>query len=420
MKGRLSLIAGLLAFAIITLAVPPALAGEVSRAANVEASSSIQATEYMRSHAFWQLIAHAGGVIWSAFGLWLMLHTGMSARLRDQVNELTKNSFGRIAVYYASLALSLLAFTLPVYIVGDHFLEVAYQQERQSFFVWLLGRLFDTTLDIIVTVPGLWIIFQLINRFPKWWGALLFAVLVPVTIARIVLSPIALDQMKQGFQPLPEGALRERLVRIANKCGIEKPVLLVEEVRPYTSELNAYVTGMGDIVRIVVYDTTLDSLKDDEIEVMVAHEIGHYRMNHLWLRSAVGLIWIGIVLAVVSPLAPGMVRLLPKRWGIQGLGDIAIIPAAWMACFITNLMVSPLTHGFGRYMEQQADLYALEQTKNPDAMIRELRTYARLNVVDPDPSPLVVLFFHNHPPISERVRYTNQWKASHPSRSTEN
>jgi Zn-dependent protease with chaperone function len=177
-----------------------------------------------------------------------------------------------------------------------------------------------------------------------------------------------------------------------------------------TNALNAYVTGVGASKRIVVWDTTIAKMNIPQVVTVVGHEMGHYVLNHV----TKGLVFAALVFFVLFYLGFQCIGWLLDRWGadwgIRGVDDWASLPALLLLLSIFGFAVNPITRGFSRYIEHQADQYALEVTHGliPDAgqvAAQAEQILGEVDLSDPDPNPVNVFLFYTHPPTADRIRF---------------
>ena len=170
------------------------------------------------------------------------------------------------------------------------------------------------------------------------------------------------------------------------------------------------MNGIGASQRIVIWDTTLRGMHDDEILFVMAHEMGHYRLHHVWQGTA--LVWLlGIVFfAVTALIVRRSVTRFGERWGFREVHDVASIPLLVLTLSFVSLLAQPLANIVSRRFEHEADVYALEITHANDAGARAFIALASQNRTDPEPPPFVVLFQYTHPPLVERIRFAMRYR----------
>jgi STE24 endopeptidase len=220
-----------------------------------------------------------------------------------------------------------------------------------------------------------------------------------VVVVLAHLAPVLLLPIFYSVKPLARESLRTRLLRLADRAGTR--VLGVYEwgLGAKTRKANAALTGWGATRRILVSDTMLADYSEDEIEVVLAHELAHHVHGDIWKGIALegGLMVTGFYLAA-RVLEAGAARA-----GLSGAADVAGLPLLLLAAGAVSLVMVPLTHAVSRAFERRADRLALGLTKNPQAFISAMRRLAAQNLAEDDPSRLVQWLFYSHPPIRERI-----------------
>ena len=344
------------------------------------------------------------GTAYELLALWGVLASGLSARLRRWTGALP-GSFVQLAAYYSLLTLALLIVQAPLTIYSGYTLSHEYGLSSQSVGGWLgdIGK--NVAVGIATTVPILWLLFLLIRRSPRRWGVWFWAALVPIIAFGIFLSPLVIDPVFNKFTPLPSGPLRTRIEALAAKAGIPNaPVYVVDKSRQ-THQTNAYVTGLGASARIVLWDTTLKRMPQDQILAVVAHEMGHYVLKHLVWGFAMTVGGLLVILPLAQKFAEWLVGRYGKRWGLSGLTDYAATPALLLTLALFGFFLAPLTNAVSREVEHQADAYGLRLNPNRAAMARAFVSLSEQNLSDPNPPVFVKFWLFTHPPLQERIDF---------------
>ncbi len=345
------------------------------------------------------------GTAYGLLALWAVLATGLSARLRRWVQPL-RFSLLRLLGYYTLLTLVLVMIHAPLTVYRGYVLPHHYGLSSQSFGGWLgdIGK--SVGVDIGTTVPILWLLFWLIKRSPRRWAVWFWAALLPIIAFGIFAAPLVVDPLFNKFTPLPPGPLRAQIETLAAKAGIPSAPIYVVDKSRQTHETNAYVTGIGSSARIVLWDTILPPrMPDDQLRAIVAHEMGHYVLKHLYwgfLLTGLGLLF---ALPAAQKFAEALLRRFGSRWQIDGLTDYAAIPALLLTVSLFSFIFAPITNGVSREVEHQADAYGLHITGNGPAMARAFVTLSEQNLSDPNPPPFIKFWLFTHPPLQERINF---------------
>ena len=344
------------------------------------------------------------GTTWGLLALWGVLASGLSARLRQLVQPL-HFSFFRLAGYYALLTLVLLAVHAPLTWYSGYYLEHAYGLSSQSFPAWAGDLAKGAAVDLATTVPILWVLFWLIGRSPRRWALWFWGALIPLIAFGIFVSPLVVDPLFNKFTPLPPGPLKTRIEALAAKAGIPDAPIYVEDKSKQTHSTNAYVTGIGSSARIVLWDTTLARMPEDQIVAVVGHEMGHYVLKHLYWGFALSVGGLLLLLPLAQKFAEAMLSRFGLRWGVTSLTDYASVPALLLTVALFSFFLAPVTNGASREIEHQADAYGLQVTGDRPAMARAFVSLSEQNLSDPDPPAFIKFWLFTHPPLRERIAF---------------
>jgi STE24 endopeptidase len=213
------------------------------------------------------------------------------------------------------------------------------------------------------------------------------------------VAPVLIDPFFHTFTPLKDADLKARVLRLAERAGITVEQVFEADASRRTVKANAYVTGFGQTKRIVLYDTLLTRASADEVEAVLAHEMGHRMYHHIWK---------GVVLSVVALFVGLGIAALVLRWvSARGLithpADPAGLPLLILTLLLLSLVTLPLQNVVSRHFERQADRAALELTGNRQAHIKVEVDLARSNLADITPPRWAVLLLYTHPPVLERI-----------------
>jgi Zn-dependent protease with chaperone function len=211
--------------------------------------------------------------------------------------------------------------------------------------------------------------------------------------------------------------LTSRIEAMLGRAGLEIPASCIFEMDASTKTraINAYVTGIGASKRVVIYDNTMQKLDGDATLLVLGHETGHYVLGHilkgfvLFEAGAFAALFLGFI------AFRRIVRSLGSRTGIEGEGDVASLPIMLLIITVLGFLASPISCGFSRYFEHQADQFGLEVTygvvADPNvAAVRSFQILGEEDLEDPDPSPLIKLWLYTHPPLDERIRFAASYK----------
>jgi len=345
-------------------------------------------------------------VAWSVVFLLAMVVSGGSIALRDGAAATATAIFPAAITRSATVVVYVLLFTLlneagslPLAFYGGFVLERRYGLSRQPIGAWLVDQLKSLGLGLLLGSAAAVILYALIARFPfGWWlpAAAVFALLI-VGLANI--APLLLLPLFYSVKPLNRETLRARLVALGERAGARVVDAYEWGLGEKTSKANAALTGIGGSRRILVSDTMLAEYSDDEIEVVLAHELAHHVHGDLWK----GLVFETVLILAGFFAASWLLRLAVPLARLGSTADIAGLPLLLLAAGAVSLVALPAAHAMSRAHERSADRFALKLTGNGAAFISAMRRLAAQNLAEEEPSEVVQWLFYSHPPIRERI-----------------
>jgi STE24 endopeptidase len=316
---------------------------------------------------------------------------------------------GRVAqVLLGVLALVVLGrlVTLPIAAYAE-MVRHRYGLSTRGWWLWLRDVAVATSISVVLTALALLSLLWLVRRAPRVWWAWAAVAAAGFVVIGSFLYPLVIEPAFNRFESMPAGELRTDLLALADESGVPVQDVLVSDASRRTTALNAYVSGFGSTRRIVVYDTVLDRLPDDEIESIVAHELGHVVNGDVLTGTLTGALGAAAATALLGWLlswAP-----LLRRAGADSPGDPRVVPLVLLLLAAGGLVSTPVHNLVSRQIEARADLHALDLSKDPDAFVSMQRRLATTNLSDPDPPAGWQWFFGSHPTAAQRVAFAQDW-----------
>ncbi|MCM8794484.1 MAG: M48 family metallopeptidase [Candidatus Omnitrophica bacterium] len=329
-----------------------------------------------------------------------LLLSGAASFARDIVIRIIPQGWPfQVAVYACFLGAVMTFFSFPLDFVRSFAIEHRFGLSTQTLPKWLLDYFKKITLGGVI---GLALIEALSATFrispSHWWmWAAVLSMGWAVFMTRVLptwLIPIFYRQ-----RPLPDEGLKNRLASLVASCGTRINGIYEINLSTTTRKSNACLCGIGKTRRVLISDTLLSSYPPEEIESVLAHEVGHHRLHHIGI-----LLWGGTAQAAVGFFAVDRCsRLFFEPLGISGLTDLAALPLIGFGLFIANILLMPAINGLSRVLEAQADRFALQKTGNPQAFIGAMRRLAEQNLSEISPPKWVEWLLYDHPPIAKRI-----------------
>ncbi|HEX2855198.1 MAG TPA: M48 family metallopeptidase [Opitutaceae bacterium] len=292
--------------------------------------------------------------------------------------------------------------SLPFDWWGQFRLEAKFGFNKSTPALWFTDKLKGTLLMFVIGFPLLWLLLSLVSWVGPWWWVWGFITLFGFQLLMLVLYPKLIVPLFNKLTPLPEGELRTRLLALGDRTGFRAATIEVIDGSKRSGHSNAYFTGFGRFRRIVLFDTLIAQLTPEELEAVLAHEIGHYRRGHIpkMLAMSAGMLLAGF--GVIAWLARS--PWFNEAFGFPS-GELA--PAFLLFGLLSGLVTfwfSPFSNLLSRKHEYEADAFARDAMHGPAAMIAALRKLAQKNLSNLTPHPWFSAFFYSHPTIVERER----------------
>ncbi len=368
-----------------------------------------QAKEYARIRRRLMLL----DLLLGAALLLLWLVTGWSADLRDWIYSWTQNVWVAVPAFAGIFGGIFYLIDLPLSYYSGYVLPHRFDQSNQDLSGWITDQVKSLALGAVLGGILIEIIYFVLRVAPDtWWlwagGVLLLFNVILANLAPVLIFPIFFD-----FSPLGEEYqdLKERLIELAEEAGTRVTGVFKFDMSRRTKDANAALTGLGSTRRIILGDTLLDEFQDEEIETVLAHELGHHVHHDIPLG-----------IAIQSALTLGGLYLasLLLEWGVgvfqfQSLSDIAALPLFGLAMGLYGLITMPLGNAYSRWRERLADRYALETTQKGAAYASALVRLANQNLAEADPEPWVEFLLYSHPALQKRIDTAQAYAASPPT-----
>jgi STE24 endopeptidase len=334
-------------------------------------------------------------VVWSVVLLAGLLWSGASAAIRD----LAGAGIFAIVTYVGLLLILNELGSLPLAFYSGFLLERRYGLSHEPLGRWLVDQVKSLAIGLLLSSIGAAIVYSLIRLWPdRWWlpAGLVFALLI-VGLAN--LAPVLLLPLFYRIKPLDREALRARLLSLAERAGARVVGAYEWGLSEKTRKANAALTGIGATRRILVSDTMLAEYSDEEIEVVLAHELAHHVHGDIWK----GIAFESLLILAGFYLASRALAGLAPVFGLHGVSDIAGLPLLVLCAGAVSFVMVPVAHAMSRAFERSADRFALTLTNNPAAFVSAMKRLAAQNLAEEHPSRLVQVLFYSHPPVRERI-----------------
>jgi STE24 endopeptidase len=368
-----------------------------------------KATRYHRLKRQASVVALAWGIVLLAGVAATRVSVAMRAGLETSLARVLPSSWQPSAVvvgYVVCLSLLSEIGSLPLAFYSGFLIERRYDLSNETFAAWMRDRAKAFLVGVVLGGGGAVVIYWCIRLSPEgWWltAGLAFALLI-VGLAN--LAPVLLLPLFYSVKPLGREALRARLVALAERAGARVLGAYEWGLGEKTRKANAALAGLAGTRRILVSDTMLAEYSDEEIEVVLAHELAHHVHGDIWKQIVFES---GMILAGFY-LASRLLRMIAAPIGLRGVDDVAGLPVLLLAAGAVSLVMVPVAHAKSRAFERSADRFALDLTRNPSAFVSAMRRLGAQYLAEDQPSRIVQWLFYSHPPMRDRIAAAQAFK----------
>jgi STE24 endopeptidase len=349
--------------------------------------------------------------------LFLVLQLGWAAKFRDFAERATDKRWLQAFIFVPLLLLTLDVAELPVHLYW-HSLSLRYEQSVQRWGSWFFDWSKEEFIGLVFALVLTLILFAAMRRSPRRWWLYFWLATLPIALGVVFLGPWVIDPLFHKFEPLENDhpKLVTQIQTLTQRAGVPIPRdrIFLMRASEKTNELNAYVTGIGASKRVVIWDTTIQKMSNDETLFVIGHELGHYVLGHVWeafLFFAAGLF------AALYLIFRGLHWCL-DRWGrdwrILGIDDWACLAVFLLLLQIAMFIASPVTNGISRIQEHAADVYGLEVIHgivpgSDEVAAHAFQIMGEIDLSDPNPSAFIRFWLYSHPPLADRLVFAHSY-----------
>lgn len=344
----------------------------------------------------------------------VLVCTGFYPWLFNVVCRVTGTPDGFGSTYFCALLFFILAsvpesiIEIPFSLYDEFVIEKKFGFSKMSFKLWIIDEIKGLLVSILLSAILIAAMIAILVNFPNTWWILLTCVMFAFTLIMQVLYPLVIAPMFNKFNPLEEGELKSRITALMENLGFKSSGIFIMDASKRSGHSNAYFGGMGKSKRIVLYDTLVKQLTTDELEAVLGHELGHYKLHHILRKICIMLPLEFVMMFVLYKIAQS--HLLYTGFGFA-IAEGMIVPLQFIGLFLSSLVanslteiLSPIMNFSSRKDEYAADKFSAELTKNPDALISGLIKLNSENLSELLPPKLYVIWNYSHPTLVERIK----------------
>jgi len=335
----------------------------------------------------------------------VLLVTGWSGWLRDLAYRLGFQNY-TLSIFFYLLLLLLIGKALGAGLDYYGFLvERKFHLSTQALGSWIWDEVKGFLVGLILGSIVVELLYLTIRQWPQHWWLLAWAMFMGLFVVLAQLAPVVLFPIFYKFEPLDNEDLRRRLVVLSERAGTRVRGVYRWILSEKSKKANAALTGMGRTRRIILADTLLDNYQPEEIEAVLAHELGHHVHRHI-LKS----IFVQAVVTLVGFWAANWtLHYAVDQHMFEELSDFADLPLLVLVSTVLSFLLMPALNAYSRFNERQADQYAFESIASVEPFISSMNKLAEQNLAERTPSKWIEWLFHSHPAISRRVAAAQAW-----------
>jgi len=335
-----------------------------------------------------------------------LLVTGWSGTLRDLAYSGGFQNYTLAVFLYVLMLMGigkLLGLGLDYY---GFRLEHRFQLSNQKLRAWIWDEFKGFLVGVILASIVTELLYFIIREAPQHWWLLAWAAFLGLFVLLAQIAPVVLFPIFYKFEPLEDEELKSRLVQLSQSAGTRVRGVYKWKLSEKSKKANAALTGLGSTRRIILADTLLDSYSPDEIEAVLAHELGHHVHRHIFKSI---LVQAGITLLGFWTANWTLYYAIERRHMFETLSDFANLPLLVLVSTVLGFLLLPALNAYSRFNERQADRYAFQSITSIEPFISSMNKLADQNLAERTPSRFVEWFFHSHPAIARRIAAAENW-----------
>jgi STE24 endopeptidase len=340
-----------------------------------------------------------GKAVISFIGILLFVWLGYSKELENFASLYVDDKYLVFLIFTFVIGMGASIFFAPVNYYSGFYLEHKYKLSNQTFRKWVWENFKGSMVSLVIGVPIMLIFYFTLNQFGSSWWLPFAIIMFFVSVVLSQIFPVLILPLFHKITPFENEELKKKINKIADDAGIKVENIYRFDMSKNTKKANAALTGLGKTKRIILGDTLIDSYSNEEIETVIAHELGHYKRKHIVKNILIGTASSFLTLFLISYLYENSLQL----FGFSSITQVAALPLLALWSMLIGLIQAPIGNILSRKYEYEADEYAVRETGLPDQFVNTLEKITDQNLGDKEPHPFVEWFFYSHPSIKNRV-----------------
>ena len=339
----------------------------------------------------------------------VLLATGLSARMRDAAERITRLKPLQTWMYWAEYIVLTFILGFPLTVYENFFREHQYNLSNQTFGAWFGDQAKQVALTVVLGGLAVMVFVGVVRRAPRTWHIWGAAVAIVFFAVGALISPVFIAPLFNKYTLLEDARIRDPILRIARQNGIPATNVYEVDASRQSNRVSANVSGFLGTERITLNDNLLNRCSPQAVLTVMGHEMGHYVLNHVYKGIMFFLIVTVAAFAYLRWALEWTLKRWGERWQIRGVGDTAVLPLVVLLGSILLFVLTPVMNTFTRTQEYEADMYGLNTSRQPDGFAQaaiHLGEYRKMN-----PGPVEEWIFFDHPSGRNRIYAAMRWKA---------
>lgn len=340
--------------------------------------------------------------------LFFFFFSGLSFSLKEFASQWTSAVFLVNTIYILAFCLGYYVIHIPISFFTGFYWEHKFQLSKESFQDWFIDDLKRTGLSFALFWVMVQAIFLLVQLSPQSWWIYMACFWMLVSFVLAKLTPNVIVPMFYKYSTIKNQALKKRIKKLFDDSRVFLKDVYAIDFSKKTTKANAFLCGLGKQRRVVLSDTLLDQFSNEEIEIVVAHELAHYKHHDIAKMLIINF----LVIFVGFYLVDQFLRYSIEAFALAGMNDISIFPLMALTLIVFGFFTTPVLNAYSRVIETAADRFSLVKTKSPQAFISMMKKLGEMNLSEFEPGLFTEIFFYDHPPIGKRIRFAESFNRS--------
>jgi STE24 endopeptidase len=359
-----------------------------------------------RYHRTGRILSVAGYLVDFAL-LLILLFAGWTMALRTLALHYSPRPWLALLIYLLLFGTITQVAGLPFSFLDGFWLEHRYGLSNLTLAGWVKDQLKGLAVGGTLGVLAVEFLYAVMRRWPEHWWILCAVAFMGFFVLLANLAPVLIFPIFFKFKPLENPSLTERLLELTRRAGTQVKGVFEWKLSEKSNKANAALMGLGNTRRIILSDTLLAKFQDEEVEAVLAHELGHHVHRHIFRSIAIQ----GAATFAGFYLIHRTLTWLSPHFGFHGVADFANLPLLALVTTVLSLLLLPAVNSYSRAMERQADTYALRAIPSRTPFITSMEKLAELNLAERQPHPWIEFIFHSHPSIQKRIAFAQKFLA---------